>query len=251
MNTTALEFALHDSPLKGTPRMALLVLALHADHRGRVQIGLRDIGRMCGVSAQIAADAVSMLREQKLIKVLTEGTGTAASVYRVSVPRKDTAQGDEDSPQVQVDQDVIWGDVAAGAGNSDQPASITQNPLPFSEKHTPAAKPESPPPPFEYREFHVSPDGVLQGPSRQIVAIPAWAPQNAVGRVLAAARVQLDHAMPLYWHRREHRDELEQQLSAAKVTLDQLCTALEAAPAQPEAKRIRDLVAAVTKRGKA
>lgn len=43
MNLSAAHHALHIAEVKGTPRMVLLVMALHADHRGRVQIGYRDL----------------------------------------------------------------------------------------------------------------------------------------------------------------------------------------------------------------
>ena len=223
MNPAAIHHALHSAEVKGTPRMALLVMAVLADHRGRVQISYRELGRMCGVSAQVASDAVSALRVAKLIQIVDAGAGTAASVWQVLAGREGLAQG---ARKTQETPAKLTPKRADAKPEPEPSVRAEKNILPQnSVKHD--AAPEKPlPPPFN-------------------PALPPWAPRSDVGRALLAARAQPHPDQPLYWHRKEHAAELEALCIAARVTVDQLCNALTRIEPQPKLRRIRDLAEAL------
>lgn len=234
MNFTAIHHALHETDLKGTPRMAFLVMALHADHRGRVQIGLRDLARMCGVSPQAASDAEKALRGEGLTQVVEGGAGSAPSVYQL-LP---------DQP----------GRARAASKPAQEPRPQTENPPDAAPPTPPGVKatpPDDPPPSVKLdATLRQPPDNVEAHSLVQQPSIPPWAPQSNVGRVLVAARAQPHPDQPLYWHRREHSADLDALCIAAQVSVDQLCAALSKIEPQPHMRRMRDLAEALRKGAK-
>lgn len=231
MNLTALNHALHCSPLKGTPRLALIVMALHADHHGRVRISQRDLAAMCNISPQAAANAISGLRGDGLVQVVDTGTGTAPSAYLL------TAAGSTLAPSEQKPEPNP---------TAEREIQVDTKPLEQRSAQVEIAPDVagSAPPQFAFQTAGITQDGYLRGTETQIAAIPSWAPRNAVGRVLAACRAEQHPQQQFYWHRREHAAELDQARSAADLTLDQLCERLEQRPSIPQPARMSALVQA-------
>lgn len=200
--------ALHAVGVTGTARLALLVLAIHTDHKGRVAMGARELGVMCGVSRQAALDATAALVSLGLTQIIEKGNGTAPSVYALS------------------------------RGDSDLDASIAQGAV-ESPKQKQKQTPVTPPTPDANAPQAVSVKADPDALTRSSVNLDAKPDSGAesvlsagsVQAVLNAARVEVVPDQPFYWSRREHREQLADILARRRQSCAELCADLAAARA--------------------
>ncbi|MCA0204317.1 MAG: hypothetical protein LCH92_08245 [Proteobacteria bacterium] len=238
MSALDTHLALTDPQPRGAQRLARLVLALHADHRGRVGISLRDLGDMCGVSAQAAAGAIASLIEVDLVAVVEKGSGTAPSVYQLLRPFEVAA---DERPGTEVFKAVVdhvarervyaetFPEPRVKAGDA-LPVIASVNPV-----AEPVAVPTERPAPTQMATSSASP---VTPPHRDH-------PQNLVGSLLTAAGVMPRPDEPLFWFRAEHLRVAQQILAEAGVDEGQACALLRRAAPVANVQQLRDLRAAL------
>jgi len=179
MTEHTLSRVLHYSTAKGTPRMVLMVLATCANWRGGVSMPLRTIADFCNVTKTAVSDAIAALVDTGELVIVDSGGGKATPAsYRVNVRPLDT-------PRASV--------VVADTKPAPAPPIVV----------------EAPPPPAPVMD----PEPVFAPASKAPEPAPDWNPPEGVpatdvGRVLVAARVEIDPMAGLYWHRTAHRDDL-------------------------------------------
>lgn len=224
MNPAALHSAL-SSTAKGTTRLALIVMAIHADHRGRIAISARDLGEMCGVSPQAASETLGKLVGSKAVKLVEKGEGQRPSVYLFASALPQLATRPLEIAATREAAKEIMGDTF-----DYKELVITTGQKPVSN-FTPKVEPEP------------QADTPKPAPSPEF-PVPPWAPRNAVGQVLGAARANPHPDMPFYWHRTEHAQDLERACFAAKITKQQLCERLMRREPIPQPRNMAELVEA-------
>ncbi len=200
------------SAARGSPRLVLVCLAAHADWQGNVSMPLRTIAAFCRLSKTAAADAIKALDDCGDIAIVHAGGGKGSPArYRV-MPDGHKAPS---APAPQVD-------------TSPEPPT------------------QPPPPPRLCKEplGDLTPAPAKPAPAPlsgwQPDTWPEALPRNDVGRVLRAARAEVDPMTPFYWHQREHRIDLE-TLAADAGGIEPLIEALLQRPAAGPIRRLSQL----------
>jgi hypothetical protein len=140
---------------------------------------LRTIADFCNVTKTAVSDAIAALVDSGELIVVDSGGGKATPAsYRVNVQQPDTPRA------AVVVEDVKTAPAAPTVAPKPAPAAPVIEPEPI---FAPVTKAPEPAPSWN------PPEGV---------------PATDVGRVLVAARVDIDPMAGLYWYRAAHRDDL-------------------------------------------
>ena len=203
MTPLALHHALR-AEVSTAPRFVLVVMALHADHKARCSLSLREIGDLTGLSPQGVSDALKRLQEAGFATLTQKGAGPRASTYTVAAPT------DVTTPPV---LDLRTPAETASSSSAPEPvAPVTLDPLP-AQAH------EAPP------------------ESLDLTALSS----RHVRAVIEAARVDTSNVGALYWSRHEHVADLRSIGERTGLTLTAICERLRAAPAAGPIRRLTAL----------
>ena len=185
MSGRALNHVWTRSQATGTARLVLAVLADHAGHDGTVAMPQRLVAEYCGLSKTYTAQAIKDLVQLRDLSLVDAGGGRdTPATYKVnmSIP-----------------------------GPSPEPIrSGTTKTAP-----EPPQKPQIEPVKAQIEAQKPIP------PIREVEA-PSGASVDDVLSLLGAAGVKPDPEQPLFWHRREHRNELTNIMQASGKTVAEL-----------------------------
>lgn len=91
---------LYESSHKGRNRSILLVLALHADKRREVSMGMREMARKSGWEVSTVEQAIASLLKSETLLIVEAGSGRRAARYRICTLFTEQDESFDSSPLV-------------------------------------------------------------------------------------------------------------------------------------------------------
>lgn len=220
---------------KGRARLALLAVADCANHMGVAEASVRTIAAMIGEDKNAAHGLINGLCEGGYLRRVSEAKGAIPARYQVVVSDAVPAR-----PVAEVSDMVA--DATPPDGRDTKAETVTE---------LPRASMQAAPKVVQV-ELHGQIGGAAKpkvSPVAPIVAreaAPSTITQADVAAILTAAGVTASLEKPLYWARREHRDDLAALMQRTGQTVEALCMRLRRAVADGRsldrpARRLADL----------
>ena len=241
------------SKAKGARKLILLALADHADRKGEVQMSLRDIVQLSGLSKTSVEEHIQKLIETAELRKVSGATGRGKPcTYWITLRSQPATRTPDKSQELAPDQSV----------ETQLDSAETRKKIEVYMRH--AEKAAAPPEVTAPTKLPVAVEPV-QPTSRTLVApdpvedlVLAPAPkleitQHEVNRVLDEAGIMPPENQPFYWCRREHRYDLHVLLDRRSMDVVHLCAAIHAGKAEGRkldrpARQIADIEALLPRR---
>lgn len=210
MTAFHIAWAMRTRSTAGNARLLLLVMADAADDAGTVRVPEADLAARCNCHRATLARALAALRGVALIEDHPEGLRLVTDAAPLFAVSN--VQFAEPPPE---------------------PKSA-----PYKANSTPGSGDTS-----EAPVAHQRPEKTFSG-------APEWMPDENtdLGRVLRAAQVRPDPTAPLYWFRTQHLETLRRVAVDEGMTIEDICSALQESPPQPDARSVAALVKAAAAR---
>ena len=198
---------LRASDTKQGPRLALVMMALKANHLGDVTLSAADLGEMCNTSKQAAATNIRKLIASGDIEVKTQPAGSVPGTYNLPHLKCDPAL----TQAITKMREVL-----------PHPKDVQH--IPIRDLSQIKAKPA----PVEVKTQQAPADAFGAAPSLKVTTGSAEVSSLEVTRIMKAAGA-FDPAQPLYWARREHRAAVDAILAQLACTPTQLVQRIQQA----------------------
>lgn len=176
------------STSSGPQKLVLLALADHANKHGEAELSLRDMARLCGLSKTRIDEIIGSLVKLGEVSIIGQGTGRGKpKKYWITLRSVGHKCPDPFVPDEQEDK------------TPEPPATRTEKApekLLRPVQSVPVEKEQSP-------KFEVS--------------------QGDIDAVLKAAGIERDPSLPFFWHRQEHKTDLQKILEDTGSSVTAIC----------------------------